>query len=72
MKIVFERDKCIGCGSCGAVCPRNWELNEDGKSKLLDSKLNPETKNHEKEIEKIECNQEAADSCPVQCIHIVE
>ena len=72
MKIVFERDKCIGCGSCGAVCPQNWELTEDGKSKLLDSELNSETKNYEKEIEKVECNQEAADSCPVQCIHVIE
>ena len=70
MKIIFERDKCINCGSCVAVCSQNWELTEDGKAKLLGSKLNLKTKNYEKEIEKIGCNQEAADNCPVQCIHI--
>jgi len=70
MKIIFEHDKCIGCGACAAVCPKNWELAEDGKSQLLGSKPNSKTGNYEKEIEKIECNQEAADGGPVQCIHI--
>lgn len=70
MKIVFERNKCIGCGACAATCPENWELAEDGKSKLLGSKLNPTTKNYEKDISEAGCNQEAAEGCPVQCIHM--
>jgi len=60
IKINFERDKCIGCGSCQAVCPKCWKLAEDGKAELLCAK----------EIEEVGCNQEAADSCPVQCIQI--
>lgn len=69
MKIIQEREKCIGCGSCVAVCSKYWKMAEDGKSKLLGSKKNSKG-NYEIEIENPECNQEAVDSCPVQCIVI--
>lgn len=59
-KIIFEREKCIGCGSCQAVCPKYWKLGEDSKVDFLGSE----------ELEEAECNQEAADSCPVQCIKV--
>ncbi len=68
-KIIQEREKCIGCGSCAALCPKYWEMAEDGKSKLINSVPNKEG-NHELEVEIVECNQEAADACPVQIIHI--
>ena len=60
MKIVFEREKCIGCGSCEAICPKYWKVAQDGKAEFLGSP----------ELEDIDCNQTAADACPVQCIHI--
>jgi ferredoxin len=59
-KIILEREKCIGCGSCEAVCPKNWKLQEDGKANYLGAI----------ETKEIGCNQEAADNCPVQCIKI--
>jgi len=71
MKIVHEREKCIGCGSCAALCPRFFEMADDGKAKLLDSEKNAEG-NDELEVESIECGREAADACPVQIIHIVK
>ncbi len=64
MKIIQEHDKCIGCGSCVAICPKYWEISDDGKAKLIG------TESNELEISKVECNQEAADACPVQCIKI--
>jgi len=70
VKIIHEREVCIGCGSCVALCPKHWEMAEDGKSSLLNSKENKETGNFEIETEKLECNQAAADSCPVSCIKI--
>lgn len=69
-KIIQEREKCIGCGSCAALCPKYWKMNEDGKSDLLNSQKNIKTGNYELELRKIICNQEAADSCPVQCVKI--
>lgn len=71
VKIVHDREKCIGCGSCVAVCPEQWEMDSDGKSKLKDAKLNPSTGNHEIERDECSCDQEAVNICPVKCIHIV-
>jgi ferredoxin len=68
-KINLEREKCIGCGSCAALCPKYFELVEDGKSHLKGA-----TKQdiEELEVEKIECAQSAAEACPAQCIYIEE
>ena len=70
-KIVHEREKCIGCGSCAALCPKFFEMVDDGKAKLLNSEKNAEG-NDELEVEEVGCIQEAADACPVQIIHIVK
>lgn len=70
MKIIQEHKKCIGCGSCVAVCPKYWEVDSSGKSRPKNSKLNKG--NYELEIDKVECNQQAADACPVQCIMIMK
>ncbi|MBN2043321.1 MAG: ferredoxin [Candidatus Aenigmarchaeota archaeon] len=59
IKISHDRNACIGCGACAAVCADNWKMSDDGKSDPIKSKVND-----------IGCNQEAADSCPVQCIKI--
>lgn len=58
-KIKYDREKCIGCGSCAAICPDNWRMDDDGKFSPI-----------EIEIEKLGCNQEAERGCPVQCISI--
>ena len=60
-KIVHDRDGCIGCGACASVCPDNWEMADDGKSKPKKT-----------ELDEIGCNQQAADACPVSVIKIEE
>ncbi len=71
-KIIFERDKCIGCGSCTFVCPDYWEMGEDGMSNLKGGKKNKETGNIELEVEEAGCNKDAEDGCPALCIHVNE
>lgn len=57
--IKVDKEKCIGCGSCAAVCPGNFEIKDDGKSEPINS-----------EVESLGCNQLAAESCPVQAITV--
>ena len=57
--IIQERKKCIGCGSCVAVCPENWEMKDDGKAWPIKT-----------EVEEIGCNKQAEEVCPVQCIQV--
>lgn len=69
-KIIFEQNKCIGCGACTIVCPSYWEMSESNTAVLKGGERVGD--NMELEVEKIECNQSAADGCPVQCINIKE
>lgn len=71
MKIKQERSKCIGCGSCAAVCPTGYEMAEDGLATLKGSQSD-EAGNLILEVKEIGCHQEAADVCPVQIISILE
>lgn len=74
-KIIIEREKCIGCGSCVALCPKYFKMGDDGKSSLVAGlpaqagKRDSKTGSDELEVENLECAQSAADACPVQCIH---
>jgi len=34
----INKDRCIGCGSCIISCPDGVILEDDGKSKVIDSK----------------------------------
>lgn len=58
-KITQEREKCIGCGTCAAVCPENWEMKKDGKSSPKKTEVND-----------IGCNKAAEENCPVSIIHV--
>jgi ferredoxin len=67
-KIIQERDKCIGCGACAAVCPDFWEMGDDGKSNLKGGKKTGKT--FELTVKDAGCNADAENTCPVQCIHV--
>ncbi|MDP3244853.1 MAG: ferredoxin [bacterium] len=59
MNIKIDKEKCIGCGTCEALCPEIFQMGEDSKSELL-----PEV-----DIEKHKrCIQEAIEMCPVKAI----
>lgn len=73
MKIVHQRDKCIGCNSCVENTPKFWKIsNEDGKADLVGSVK----KGHFYVLETsnifLEKNKKAAVDCPVDIIKIYE
>jgi len=68
VKITHDRNVCIGCGACAAVCGNYWEMSEDGKSKLKGAR--EENNLYTIEVDDEGCNMEAATSCPVNCIHV--
>ena len=72
-KLQHNRPDCIGCGACAVVTPEFWEMNDDGKSDIIDPKK-LENGWQEKEIDEkdFEINLEAAESCPVEVIHIID
>ncbi len=68
-KFTIEHDKagCIGCGVCASLAPEFWEI-DNGKAHLKGSKDN-KRQIGEKDLEK---NKAAAESCPVNVIHITD
>ncbi|MGC9310295.1 MAG: ferredoxin [Candidatus Aenigmatarchaeota archaeon] len=59
-RLSVDKEKCIGCGSCVAVC-NNWEIGEDGKAAPIN-----------KEVAEVGENKEAEEICPVGAIEIKE
>ncbi|MBW2975931.1 ferredoxin [Candidatus Woesearchaeota archaeon] len=72
-KLQHDRDNCIGCGACEAVAPDFFGMEEDGKSKLKGGKK-VDNELYEKDISEkdLQVNKDAADSCPVNVIHIIK
>ncbi|MBN2368679.1 ferredoxin [Candidatus Woesearchaeota archaeon] len=68
-----NRPECIGCGACAVIAPDFWEMNDDGKSDIVDGKDMPNGWQEKIIQEKdFDLNLEAAESCPVEVIHIID
>lgn len=72
-KIEHDRVNCIGCSACVAVSPDHWKMADDGKASIIKGKSR-EDHWEEKDIEEAEMQhyKEAAESCPVNVIHIID
>ena len=67
-----DRPNCIGCAACEAVAPDFWEMHEDGKSDIKNAKtLDNKWQELEIDDKNFEENKEAAESCPVNVIHLI-
>ena len=61
MKVKIIQDKCIGCGSCPAICPSVFVMGDDNKAQV-----NGDPAGYEDEVKM------AKDACPTQAIEIEE
>ncbi|MBA3002968.1 MAG: ferredoxin [Desulfurivibrio sp.] len=59
-QVIIDTDECIGCQSCVEICPDVFGFNDDDNKAFV---INPDGGS-------IECADEAAASCPAECIHI--
>ncbi|MEK6823139.1 MAG: ferredoxin [Nanoarchaeota archaeon] len=60
-EIEYDRDGCIGAGSCAAVAKNNWVMAEDGKATVRKLVI---------KASELQENLDAARACPVNVIHI--
>ena len=69
-KVEIVRPECISCELCTQTCPDYFVMASDGYSSLKGGKRIGD--NDELELENDACTREAADDCPVNCIHVYE
>lgn len=65
MKVHIDREGCIGCGVCEALCPEVFKLVEDGKSSIVEKHRQNDLGEGEVESDLAACVETARDSCPV-------
>lgn len=63
MKVILNRDACIGCGACAAICDSVFEIDETGVSKVIKEKV---------EEDEIDSVKDAIESCPTEAISFEE
>ena len=72
-KIIYYRNKCIGCTSCIEHAPEQWEISDlDGKADLKGSKKKKDNYVLEISYGELSENEEAAKDCPVRIIKILK
>jgi ferredoxin len=69
-KVELIRGECTACQACVESCPDYFEMADDDLSHIKGSTRTGE--NDELGIDAPGCIKDAADGCPVNCIHIYE
>jgi ferredoxin len=64
-KIELIVEECTGCAACNASCPESFEMKDDDKG-------TQKAKVKKADVDELGCTMDAAQVCPVNCIHITE
>ncbi len=70
MKITLDKDACIGCGSCEAVCGELFEMGDDMNAHIKCGQSNDGVDTLK--TEEGSCAKEGEEICPVDAIKIEE
>lgn len=68
LKVYIDREGCIGCAACEAVCPEVFRVIEDGKSAIVEKYRRENLGKGEVGEELRRCVKDAEASCPVEVI----
>jgi ferredoxin len=63
MRASIDREGCISCGVCMSMCPSVFYMGEDTKANLTTDVIQEEFR---------DVVREAAESCPVDVIHVTD
>lgn len=61
MTPTVDQELCIGCGTCEALCPEVFKIDENGKAQVI---ANVDCKKYADKI------RQSAESCPTQAISL--
>ncbi len=61
-KVTLDQEECIGCQSCVEICPDVFRFDEEEEKAYVYDHYDDDE----------ECIEEAAASCPVDCIEVDE
>ena len=72
MKARVKKDTCIGCGACTVIANNIFDIGDDGLAEAIAPYSNEELK--EKEVSENDFDDviDAAESCPVGAIEVIE
>ncbi|KYH38655.1 MAG: ferredoxin [Candidatus Bathyarchaeota archaeon B26-1] len=70
MKVLIDRENCIGCGVCEALCPEVFEIDEEGLSRIKEPYRAENLGKGEVGERLKSCVEEASNSCPVSAIRV--
>ena len=72
-KVVLDRESCIGAGACEKAFSERWKMNDnDGKVDLIGGETTDKEQVLEISEHELDRMLEAAQSCPVNAIHIID
>jgi len=60
-KVIVDKEKCIGCGTCIAIAVKTFRFDKNGKAEVIEPSGDTQ-----------EVIKEALDSCPVSAIESSE
>lgn len=64
MKVIVNKEACIGCGSCPSICPEVFDINDEGLAYVrTNEKVEDEYKDEAKT---------ALESCPTGAIEEIK
>ncbi len=74
LKVTVDREECISCGVCWATCEAVFEeSSDDGLTQITAQyRVNDSLAEGLVPADLEDCVRDAADSCPVEVIHVSE